>query len=221
MTLEWGEKILSPYNLSYLLRTANINWINVCWNFSAKSDSSQDLEKKLLVELECPICDNIMCPPICQCQNGHSICNECFQKVKICPSCRAPKNSVARSYALEAIHAKLKVPCKNSFSGCCFTSLGSDIVKHHLYCKFTKKACPFKHYDDCQWQDVDLNLRSHLVKKHSSNVYVKEKQKFMVQDFKKINTYYYIYAVIIAHREFFRLTWDLEIFKGKLGFCTN
>lgn len=175
---------------------------------------ASDLEKNILSELECPVCDNIMSPPICQCQNGHSICNECFQKVTICPSCRAPKHPIARSYALEAIHAKLRVPCNNAFAGCPYISLGADIVKHQKYCRFSKKACPFSTYDNCSWQDIYSKLKSHLTKKHSSNFYIRDKQRFMSQNFKKIDAYHYIYAVVYAHREFFRLTWDLDNLTG-------
>lgn len=181
---------------------------------------SEDLEKKLLIEMECPVCDNIMCPPICQCQNGHSICNECFAKVKSCPSCRAPKNPLARSYALEAIHAKLRVPCKNTFAGCDHVSLGSNIVKHQTFCKYAKKLCPFTSYDQCTWVDLDSKLKSHLSKKHSSNFYVKEKQRFMSQNFKKIDAYHYIYAVVYAYKEFFRLTWDLDSVTGEASFTS-
>lgn len=179
--------------------------------------SYETLEKSLLVELECPVCDCIMSPPICQCQNGHSICSECFQRVKNCPSCRAPKNPIARSYAMEAVHAKLRVPCKNAYAGCEYVCLGADMVKHQKHCRFAKKICPFSNYDHCSWNDIDSKLKGHLSKKHSSNFYIKEKQRFISQNFKNIDSYHYIYAVIYAFKEFFRLTWDLDNNTGKLN----
>lgn len=175
---------------------------------------ASELEKNILAELQCPVCDNVMSPPICHCQNGHSICNECFQKVKCCPSCLAPKHPVARSYALEAIHAKLRVPCKNAFVGCKHVDLGAEIVKHQIYCRFSKRPCPFSTYDNCSWQDVYSKLKSHLKKKHQSNFYIRDKQSSMSPNFKKINAYRCSYAVLYSQKEFFRLTWDLDELTG-------
>lgn len=38
--------------------------------------------------LECPVCYEYMTPPIFQCREGHPICKDCTEKVKICPTCR-------------------------------------------------------------------------------------------------------------------------------------
>lgn len=39
--------------------------------------------------LECPVCLDALIPPIYQCHEGHALCNECRNKVKVCPSCRS------------------------------------------------------------------------------------------------------------------------------------
>lgn len=176
---------------------------------------SDNLEKSILEELICPVCDNIMHPPICLCQNGCSLCSECFSKVKKCPKCRGTKNTNARNYALESIHSKLRVPCKYSFTGCEFVSLGKDITKHQAYCKFAPRSCPFRQYDTCEWKDVASKLKAHLIKKHPNNFYLKEKQRFLSQNFRSITTYHYIYAIIFAHDEFFRVTWDWNPVTGE------
>lgn len=170
---------------------------------------AQALEKSLLEDLLCPVCDSYMCAPIRQCQEGHSICDYCFPKLKMCPKCRSPK-SQARSYALEAIHSKLTVPCRYTSIGCSFVSLGEHIRHHETYCKLAPNYCPFRSYDNCQWMDVSSKLKTHLVKKHTSNFYVKEKQKFISLNFRNINEDHYIYVVIEAYKEFFRLTWDMD-----------
>ncbi|KAJ8928453.1 hypothetical protein NQ314_018990 [Rhamnusium bicolor] len=174
---------------------------------------TEALEKSLLEDLQCPVCDSYMCPPIRQCQKGHSICDHCFPKLKVCPKCRSPK-SQARSFALEAIHSKLKIPCRYAIAGCNFVSLGEHIRNHECFCKLAPKSCPFRNYDDCHWKDITSKLKSHLMKKHSSNFYQKEKQRFLSQNFRNITNYHYIYVVIHAHKDFFRLTWDIDEITG-------
>lgn len=183
----------------------------------SRSSMTEKLEKDILEELQCPVCDHYMYPPICQCQNGCSICQDCFGRVKNCPKCRSAKSLTSRNYALEAIHSKLEVPCRFNFLGCEFKSLGKDIVKHQKYCKHNPIHCPFKHYDSCTWKDVNSKLKTHLTKKHSSNFYVREKQRFLSQNFRIIKSYHYIYAVIYAYEMFFRVTWDLEPSTGKIN----
>eukprot|EP00918_Siedleckia_nematoides_P079069 GHVU01173162.1.p3 GENE.GHVU01173162.1~~GHVU01173162.1.p3 ORF type:complete len:113 (+),score=11.75 GHVU01173162.1:411-749(+) len=43
---------------------------------------------KTLELLECPLCLETMGPPVFQCREGHTHCNECLAKVKHCPICR-------------------------------------------------------------------------------------------------------------------------------------
>ncbi|KAG5868359.1 hypothetical protein JTB14_012503 [Gonioctena quinquepunctata] len=175
-----------------------------------KSNMEKLTEAAILEELCCPVCDHYMYPPIFLCNKGHSICEECFKKVKICPKCRGPKNHAARNFALEAIHAKLNIPCKNALSGCDVILSGEHIRKHQSFCFYTSMFCPFKYYDNCQWKQHRGKLKSHLLKKHSLNFYIREKQKFLSQHFPAIENYHYIYAVIHAHSQFFRLTWDIN-----------
>ena len=54
------------------------------------SDSEPTLNQELSDEISCPICFEEMLPPkqIFCCPNGHPICSNCDQKVKICPVCR-------------------------------------------------------------------------------------------------------------------------------------
>lgn len=157
-----------------------------------------------------------MCPPINQCQKGHNVCNECFPRVNICPKCRAPKSNTSRNYALEAIHGRLLIPCKYQYLGCDYICLGETIKNHQKYCKFTKQECPFSSYDNCQWKDSIIKLKTHLLKKHSHNFYQKDKQKFISQHFRNISNYHYIFAVIYVFDNYFRLTWDINEGTGKL-----
>ncbi|XP_056631301.1 E3 ubiquitin-protein ligase SIAH1-like isoform X1 [Diorhabda sublineata] len=176
----------------------------------SRSNMENSLEKMLLEELSCPACYNYMSPPINQCQEGHSICHECFNQVKICPTCRGKKSESCRNYSLEAIYRVLNIPCRNQFLGCDFISTGAYINNHQKYCWFRKNKCPFYNYDNCHWEDSMNNLKDHLTREHSNNFYQKERQKFVSQNFKKIKGYHYIFAIMFAHGVYFRLTWEVQ-----------
>lgn len=172
------------------------------------------LERSVLSALECPVCDNYMSPPIRQCQRGHSFCQDCFNKLEICPICRSQKDPVARCWALEKIHANLKVPCRNSSAGCEFACSGVEILRHQEECEFRCRPCPFKDYDKCPWQSFSSRLESHLMSKHTSNFYNQRWQMLVAHNFRRMNCYHYIYAIIHAYNEYFRITWDLDELTG-------
>lgn len=64
------------------------------------------LSQDLLTELECPVCYEIMLPPIRLCLEGHSICNTCRLQLDRCPTCRKPLTN-ARNRVLEKVAEKL------------------------------------------------------------------------------------------------------------------
>ncbi|KAB2096987.1 hypothetical protein ERO13_A01G137000v2 [Gossypium hirsutum] len=62
--------------------------------------------------LECPVCKNLMYPPIHQCPNGHTLCLNCKNRVRnCCPSCRYDLGNI-RCLALEKFVESLELPCK-------------------------------------------------------------------------------------------------------------
>ena len=53
--------------------------------------------------LECPICLTVPREgPIFQCENGHIVCKECFEKIVECPQCKS-KMPKCRNLHLEKI----------------------------------------------------------------------------------------------------------------------
>lgn len=172
------------------------------------------LETSLLSALECPVCDVYMSPPIRQCKKGHAFCQECFIKLEQCPICRSEKDPVARCWALEKMHATLEIPCRNSAAGCNFTCSGMNISSHQQECEFRTRPCPFREYDNCPWRNLTSTLAAHLASKHATNFYKKRWQMLVANDFKRISDYHFIYAVIYAFNEYFRITWDLDVRTG-------
>ncbi|KAF7281491.1 hypothetical protein GWI33_004736 [Rhynchophorus ferrugineus] len=64
-------------------------------------------QHSLLEDLECPICQELMCAPIYSCEIGHAICNICKKKLTKCPLCEN-KLTDSRCFALEAIAQKVE-----------------------------------------------------------------------------------------------------------------
>ncbi|KAG4078623.1 hypothetical protein HA402_015213 [Bradysia odoriphaga] len=102
--------------------------------------------------LSCPICEEIMIPPIHQCASGHSICKECRFKLTHCGLCRGVFTD-ARNYGLETLVGAVKFKCPNSGLGCNETASYDDMKKHeNAVCRFRPIVCHL-----CQ-QDHDGKL---------------------------------------------------------------
>lgn len=89
-----------------------------------------------------------MHPPIGHCENGHSYCNSCLQKMELCPMCRAPHNPEAHhSHPLDLMHQYLDFTCE----GCNEVFRGLEIAGHMEYCPGLWKLCPFSKINFCTW----------------------------------------------------------------------
>lgn len=137
-------------------------------------------KEELIEELFCKICDELMVPPIYMCGVGHSICNQCYEKVTRCPTCNnAMQSKGVRNYSLETIFNRTKQPCKNADFGCKVTILGEQIKDHMKTCVVYQ--CPLKQNVDkvCVWRGVLQELKSHAEEDHrSSIVSVNKEMKF-------------------------------------------
>eukprot|EP01083_Nonionella_stella_P277866 944803_1 len=116
-----------------------------------------DAGKKIVVSLtskvydgfletfECPICNVSMYDgPILQCPAGHTICQQCKDKLpraKSCPQCRK-RIGDSRNRALEEMAQKMPMPCKNKQFGCQIIPLPSERGAHAAQCNFVPIQCP-------------------------------------------------------------------------------
>ncbi|PSN42266.1 hypothetical protein C0J52_20416 [Blattella germanica] len=103
------------------------------------------LDKDLMLELECPVCLEYLTPPIVICENGHSICNACKNKLTRCPNCRKPFLNV-RNLALESL-TRAVVPTAEK-----------PVVVEKTY------KCPFAQIsnEDCSWNGKLKNMKKHI-----------------------------------------------------------
>ena len=131
------------------------------------SDKMSKMKGEVVSKLECPICYNIMLPPIRQCSEGHTLCDTCCQKImnqnanrKVCPTCRATMaNPVARARALEDWAAGANVKVKCDMASCALTFPYAKFDEHKQCCAGRTVVCPLKR---CSWRGEPGKLVDHL-----------------------------------------------------------
>lgn len=67
-------------------------------NQLSKIHSPGTLTEELAALFECPVCFEIVLPPIMQCQVGHLVCANCRPKLSCCPTCRGPLGNNNKRY---------------------------------------------------------------------------------------------------------------------------
>lgn len=93
--------------------------------------------------LECPVCMNLMYPPINQCPNGHTVCSHCKPRVQnSCPTCRYELGNI-RCLALERVAESLELPCRYKNMGCHDIFPYYNKLKHETNCRFRPFNCPY------------------------------------------------------------------------------
>lgn len=93
--------------------------------------------------LECPVCTDLMYPPIQQCQNGHTLCSKCKATVQNrCPICRQVLGDI-RCLALEKIAESLTLPCRYLNVGCSESVPYYCKLEHEQLCRFRPFDCPY------------------------------------------------------------------------------
>lgn len=131
--------------------------------------ASDDVDEDMLRELECPVCNEYMVPPIHQCVAGHSICGNCKTKVLECPTCR-DKIQDTRNFSLEKMTRLIKYHCKYRDFGCSFISTSDKIRNHESECKFGPYECPLKSYSSCRWLGKLSDIMVHAKAEHEENI---------------------------------------------------
>ncbi|XP_057955620.1 E3 ubiquitin-protein ligase SINAT2-like [Malania oleifera] len=93
--------------------------------------------------LECPVCMDLMCPPIHQCPNGHTLCSNCKARVhNCCPTCRYELGNI-RCLVLEKVVESLELPCRYHVLGCSDIFPYHNKLRHEQSCRFRPYNCPY------------------------------------------------------------------------------
>ena len=100
-----------------------------------------------------------------QCENGHSLCWDCCERLKeVCPSCQNPVGSI-RNRAVEKILESVQVPCKNASDGCNEMLKISDREDHEeISCVYQPFKCPVVW---CLYKGSTVTIPQHLKEEHS------------------------------------------------------
>ncbi|KAK6925723.1 Seven-in-absentia protein, TRAF-like domain [Dillenia turbinata] len=120
--------------------------------------------------LECPVCTNLMYPPIHQCPNGHTLCSSCKAKMhNSCPTCRNELGNI-RCLALEKVAASLELPCQYQLLGCpdIFPYYGK--LRHEQSCRFRPYNCPYAGAECSATGDIP-SLVEHLKINHKVDMH--------------------------------------------------
>ncbi len=119
-------------------------------------------------DLVCPVCLDVQrdCK-IFQCQNGHLICETCYDGLYECPVCREKlaKPGPRCLFAEKAI-AALPIPCPHRGLGCSLEASKKEVVEAHAKtCVYRGIACPVM---GCSEDTTAGTLLGHLIKRHEA-----------------------------------------------------
>jgi hypothetical protein len=131
------------------------------------------LTDELAALFECPVCFEIVLPPIMQCQVGHLVCASCRPKLSCCPTCRGTLGKARisvrstqilirmyvlsfltgniRNLAMEKVANNLMFPCKHKSTGCRMSLGLNEKAEHEEICEFRPYSCPCPGAS-CSWQ---------------------------------------------------------------------
>ncbi|XP_063914913.1 E3 ubiquitin-protein ligase Siah1-like [Zophobas morio] len=124
------------------------------------------LTDELAALFECPVCFEIVLPPIMQCQVGHLVCASCRPKLSCCPTCRGTLGNI-RNLAMEKVANNLMFPCKHKSTGCRMSLGLNEKAEHEEICEFRPYSCPCPGAS-CSWQGQLDKVMVHLQHSHKN-----------------------------------------------------
>uniref|UniRef100_G3MSE8 E3 ubiquitin-protein ligase n=1 Tax=Amblyomma maculatum TaxID=34609 RepID=G3MSE8_AMBMU len=114
--------------------------------------------------LNCPVCSELVRPPIHQCPNGHLLCASCRAGLDRCLTCREPMGNI-RNLKLEKLAEKVPMRCKYKDSGCRLKLTFADLSWHEDACEFRPVPCPY-FGSTCGWRGPPCHILQHLESSH-------------------------------------------------------
>jgi len=125
--------------------------------------------KELLNRVEkiaqCPVCLEIVSPPVLLCVNGHLTCGQCRNGARNCHICRRPYSDVS-ARAIEQLLSTMPKPCPQE--ECEAISITED---HHKYCMFRPIMCRLGQDLECDWSGTVKQWLDHANQRHPKTTY--------------------------------------------------
>lgn len=123
--------------------------------------------EKILIEIECPVCNIYMLNEIAQCFQGHSFCKSCSKKMEKCPFCES-LIIPGRNLKLESFIKSCEFSCMNQNKGCNFQGSAMLMIEHQENeCEHKEFRCPTKYGTNCTWVGIIADMKSHMSSKHN------------------------------------------------------
>ena len=116
----------------------------------------------IIETFNCPVCYELMIPPLPQCVEGHNLCANCFYRVQSCPICRA-ELCIVDNNLLRDIFDMLTFPC--IYEDCDEMVLGKSMETHVKQCVHRNVNCKF-----CDWYGKMKDMDQHFSSEHSEAV---------------------------------------------------
>ncbi|XP_023714506.1 E3 ubiquitin-protein ligase sina [Cryptotermes secundus] len=144
---------------------------------SSRSGLTADFAEQLKDILECPVCYELLRPPVLQCVNGHSVCVKCraYLKGKPCPVCKG-KMEASRNLVAEALCQRICYPCR--YKHCPQSLLLRDLVTHEAGCAYRQYSCPLVtawhsngSVTHCSWPLPRCEILGHAEQQHPTQVW--------------------------------------------------
>ncbi|RZC42314.1 Sina domain containing protein [Asbolus verrucosus] len=136
---------------------------NITVTINLDVGESENVNEEVLKCLECPVCQQLMRPPIYQCTTGHSFCNICRTKLNECTTCRQPLSNT-RNFSLEGFTAFVKYSCAYNQFGCNAIFAVNEISQHERSCEFKVYPCPIS---SCDYVAKYFAVKSHFKEMHN------------------------------------------------------
>ncbi|KDR22750.1 E3 ubiquitin-protein ligase sina [Zootermopsis nevadensis] len=170
------------------------------------ADSASELRKILRNILECPVCYELLRPPVLQCLNGHSLCGNCMARLNgsTCPICRG-KMEGSRNLVAEELCLQIWYPCRHT--RCSESFVLRDLDTHEATCAFRLYRCPLvtSWRSDgsvrvCAWTMPWCEALCHARQEHGNQVW--RGRKHHVIDYNFTSAFQRLY-LISAYEELF------------------
>nr|CAD7205470.1 unnamed protein product [Timema douglasi] len=168
--------------------------------------------EELLSLLECPVCYDVMRPPIMHCLNSHDVCSSCMMKLDNCPVCKA-EFLPGRDVLAEHLSTKVKHPCENRDRGCGVHLRLNALHEHEIDCPQRLHECKFRlaSYGTprCEWKGRHGEIFDHVNRNHASNA-----EKHFIT---KLNGVAKMFCKLVNRYD--ELFWVISELKLKSNYC--
>ncbi|PKA47799.1 E3 ubiquitin-protein ligase SINAT2 [Apostasia shenzhenica] len=159
-TMDCDSSTITDYDIPHPVKSSSSSGVKAC---ISSASGVHEL-------LECPVCTNLMYPPIHQCPNGHTLCSSCKDRVQNhCPTCRQELGNI-RCLALEKVAESLELHCKYQNHGCSGIYPYYSKLKHEEHCRFRPYNCPYAGSECLVSGDIPT-LVSHLKDDHKVDMH--------------------------------------------------